>query len=203
MIFALPRNLRSERIYGVGPHLDTRTGEVLLIGVKGPRRGLEQSELAEKYEQVDRDDARRWWEAEYAKTPATELWRFHILSGAIFPIYDKIMGASGIHNVKIARTTFVDGRALVGLNLSPSDVPNVKQWLGIGTPLGEVSPEEILGLLASGAVIELDNGWQLATARITGAIEHVVSCVKLSGRLQLSRPVSIRSASICSCDCHN
>ena len=39
----------------------------------------------------------------YAKTPATELRRFHILSGAIFPIYDKIMGSSGIHNVKIGK----------------------------------------------------------------------------------------------------
>jgi hypothetical protein len=162
------RNLRSERIYGVGPHLDTRAGEVLLIGVKGPRRGLEWSELAEKYVRVDRDEARAWREAEYVKTPATELRRFHILSGAIFPIYDKIMGSSGIHNVKIARATLVDGRAMVGLNLRPFDVPNVKQRLGIGTPLGEAAPEEILGLLAGGAVIELDNGWQLTAARIAG-----------------------------------
>ncbi len=150
------RNLRSGRIYGVGPHLDTRPNEVLLIGVKGPRRGLERSELKDKYERVERDEARRWWDAEYAKTPATEPRRFYILSGAIFPIYDKIMGSSGIHNVKIARAMLVDGRALVGLNLSPSDVPNVKQRLGIGTPLGEASPEEILGLLVGVAVIELD-----------------------------------------------
>lgn len=136
--------------------------------MKGPRRGLERSELAEKYERVDRDEARQWWEAEYAKTPATELRRFHILSGAIFPIYDKIMGSSGIHNVKIARAMLIDGRALVGLNLCLSDVPNVKQRLGIGTPLGQASPEEILGLLAGGAVIELDNGWQITTAQIAG-----------------------------------
>jgi hypothetical protein len=161
---------------------------VLLIGVKGPRRRLERSELDEKYERVDRDEARRWWEAEYAKTPATEARRFHILSGAILPIYDKIMGSSGIHNVKIARATLADGRALVGLNLSPSDVPNVKQRLGIGTPLGEASPAEILGLLAGGAVIELDNGWQLTTARIAGdeVIEVVLNGVP-ANRAELER----------------
>ncbi len=110
-----------------------------------------------------------WWAArEYAKTPATEARRFHILSGAIFPIYDKIMGCSGIHRVKIARAMLADGRALVGLNLGPSDVPNVKQRLGIGTPLGEASPAEILGLLAGGSIIELDNGWQLTTGWIAG-----------------------------------
>jgi len=54
-------------------------------------------------------------------------------------------------------------------------VPNVKQRLGIGTPLGEASPEEILGLLAGGALIELDNGWQLTTARIAG--DEVVEVV--------------------------
>ena len=43
-----------------------------------------------------------------------------------------------------------------------------KQRLGIGTPLGEASPAEILDLLTGGAVIELDNGWRLTTARIAG-----------------------------------
>jgi len=34
--------------------------------------------------------------------------RFHILGGALFPIYDKVMGSSGTATVKIARG--VDGR---------------------------------------------------------------------------------------------
>jgi len=169
------RNNRSGRIYGVSPHMDTRPNEVLLTAVKGPRHGVERYELAEKYELVDREEARAWWDAEYANTPATEPKRFHILSGAIFPIYDKIMGSSGIQSVKIARAILTDGRALVGLNLSPSDVPSVKQRLGIGTPLGEATPAEILDLLVGGAVIELDNGWHLTIARITG--DEVVELV--------------------------
>lgn len=162
------RNKRSGRIYAVSAHNDTRPDEVLLTGVKGPRRGLERYELSEKHELVDRDDARAWWDAEFAKTPATEGQWFHILGGAIFPIYDKIMGSSGIQSVKIARAVLADGTALVGLNLAPSDVPSVKQRLGIGTPLAEATPGEILDLLGGGAIIELDNGWRLATARIAG-----------------------------------
>ena len=93
---------------------------------------MERSELDEKYERVDRDEARRWWEAEYARTPATEPRRFCILSGAIFPMKkgtgsepnplpmgeDALLRGScplfhtGIHNVMIARATLVDGRAL-------------------------------------------------------------------------------------------
>jgi hypothetical protein len=69
-------------------------------------------------------------------------------------------------------------RPLVGLNLIPADVPNVKQRLGIGTPLGEASEQEILDLVRGGAVIELNNGWRLTTARIAG---HEVLEVVLNG----------------------
>lgn len=162
------RNCRSGRVYAVAAHLETRPTEVLLGAVKGPRRALERHELEQKYEPVDPEEARDWWERAYENTPATEARRFHILSGAIFPIYDKIMGSSGIQSVKIARAVLVDGRALVGLNLSPADVPSVKQRLGIGTPLAEASPVEILALLESGGVIELDNGWRLSRSRLAG-----------------------------------
>lgn len=162
------RNRRSGRIYAVASHLETRPNEVLLTSVKAGRRSLERSELEQKYEPVEREDARAWWDQAYQSTPATEVRRFHILSGAIFPIYDKIMGASGIQSLKIARAVLADGRALVGLNLSPTDVPNVKQRLGIGTPLAQASPAELLLLLEGGGVIELDNGWLLKRSRLAG-----------------------------------
>ena len=162
------RNNQSRRIYGVSEHSDAEDDTIYLTAVKGPRRGLERHELEAKYEQVEIAEAREWWNAEYERTPAREPQRFHILSGVIFPIYDKVMGASGIRNVKIARAILVDGQALVGLNLSPADVPNVKQRLGIGTPLAAASPAEILDLIIGGSLIELDNGWRLTTARIAG-----------------------------------
>jgi hypothetical protein len=162
------RNNQSRRIYGASEHWDANVDTVYLAAVKGPRRGLERHELEAKFERVELAEAREWWDAEYEKTPATEQQRFHILSGAIFPIYDKVMGASGIRNVKIARAILADGQALVGLNLSPADVPNVKQRLGIGTPLAAASPAEILELVMGGSLIELDNGWRLTFGRIAG-----------------------------------
>jgi hypothetical protein len=162
------RNNKSRRIYGVSEHWNAESDEIQLTAVKGPRRSLERHELEQKYEQVELAEAREWWDAEYERTPAREPQRFHILSGEIFFIYDKIMGASGIRNVKIARAILADGQALVGLNLSPADVPNVKQRLGIGTPLAAASPAEILELVVGGSLIELDNGWRLTTARIAG-----------------------------------
>jgi hypothetical protein len=162
------RNRRSERVYAVSNHWDPDQSELLLTAVKGPRRSLELHELDEKYERVEEAAARSWWEAEYANTPSTEPRHFYLLSGALFPIYDKVMGSSGIHSVKIARARLADGQSLVGLNLSPADVPQVKQRLGIGTPLGEASASEILDLVTGGSLIELDNGWRLTAARIAG-----------------------------------
>ncbi len=162
------RNIRSQRIYAVSKHWDDDRHDLLLTAVKDQRRSLEPHELAKKYERVETDVARQWWEAEYEKTPATEPGRFHLLSGALFPIYDKVMGSSGIQSVKIARAVLVNGQSLVGLNLAAADVPQVKQRLGIGTPLGEATPEDILALVASGSLIELDNGWRLTRSRITG-----------------------------------
>ena len=140
------RNRRSGRIYAVSNIGIPTKANSCSRPLKGQRRALEPHELSEKYEQVELDEARAWWDAEYANTPATEPSRFHLLSGALFPIYDKVMGSSGIQSVKIARARLVDGQALVGLNLSPADVPQVKQRLGIGTPLGEASAAEILDL---------------------------------------------------------
>lgn len=162
------RNLRSGHVYAVSEHWSDTRNELLLTAVKGSRRSIEAHELHDKYERIQPQEARVWWTKAYANTPATEPRQFHLLSGAIFPIYDKVMGASGIQNVKIARAVLTDGQSLVGLNLSPADVPNVKQRLGIGTPLAKASPAEILGLLHGGSVIELDNGWRLIEARIAG-----------------------------------
>lgn len=169
------RNRQSGRVYGASEHWDQERNDVYLTAVRGAKRSLEHSELKDKYEPVDVEEARSWWDTEYARTPATEPHRYHILSGAIFPIYDKVMGASGIQSVKIARAILADGQALVGLNLSPADVPNVKLRLGIGTPLADASPDEILALLTDGSSIELDNGWTLMKARIAG--DEVVELV--------------------------
>jgi hypothetical protein len=162
------RNIRSQRIYAASKHWDEDRNELLLTAVKDQRRSLEPHELANKYEKVSTEVARDWWEPEYARTPATEPRRFHLLSGALFPIYDKVMGSSGIQSVKIARAVLVDGQSLVGLRLSAADVPQVKQRLGIGTPLGKAPPVEILALVSSGSLIELDNGWRLTSSRIAG-----------------------------------
>lgn len=176
------RNQQSGRIYAVAKHFEDPQKLVQLAGITGPRRSMDRTELFQKYEPVTYDVAKTWWEQEYEITAESEPRRYHILSGALFPIYDKIMGTSGIQNAKVARAILADGTAIVGLSLSASDVPNVKLRLGLEAPLASASADEILALLHRGTVIELDNSWQLTRRRIASdrVIELVLNGVAVS-----------------------
>lgn len=178
-LFGFYRNRHSGRIYATSMHWNSDRNDLLLTSVRGKARSVELTELHNKYEEVSESKAKVWWQEEYENTPATEARRYHVLSGALFPIYDRVMGRSGIQNAKIARARLADGESIVGLRLSSLDVPQVKQRLGIGTPLAQASAEEVINLVVGGAVIELDNGWRLRRNLISGdrVIELVLSGV--------------------------
>ena len=110
----------------------------------------------------------------------------YILTGAIVPIYDKIMGGEGIDSTRVARASLESGDALVGFHLSTSDVPKVKQRLGIGNPLAEASASEILELLRGGSLVELDNGWRLTLSRVAGDdVVELVLCGVIANKDEL------------------
>jgi len=170
------RNNRGGPVYGVSAHHDDSLRQAVLMSVKRSSRiVVERHELAAKYTRVGTVPAREWWNAAYASTPATATEKFYVLSGAIIPVYDKIMGGQGIDNTKVARAILENGEALVGFNLSPKDVGPVKQRLGIGNPLSESTAEEILDLVDGGGIVELDNGWRIALSIVSG--ESVVELV--------------------------
>lgn len=173
------QNRMSGRIYAVATHWNDERNDLSLTSVRGQARSIERSELASKFQEVDKLDARRWWNDEFERTPSTESRNFYVLSGAIFPIYDKVMGRTGIQTAKIARARLLDGTSLVGLRLNSQDVPQVKERLGIGTPLADASINELTELVAGGSTLELDNGWRLRRAMISGdrVIELVLSGV--------------------------
>ncbi len=170
------RNKRGGTIYAVSAHHDNSLQEAVLMSLKRSSRFVvERHELAEKYAKVTVDAAREWWNAAFAKTPATATEKFYLLSGAIIPIYDKIMGGQGIDNTRVARAILERGEALVGFSLSRKDIAPVKQRLGIGNALAEAGADEILALLHAGSVIELDNGWRLTRSIVSG--ESVIELV--------------------------
>lgn len=181
------QNSRSDHIYAVENHQGVTRSDVLLLGVKGNnRRLMERRDLERKYEKVSPEVARKWWDAAYEITPATATRKFHILTGTIIPIYDKIMGGEGIDSTRVARARLENGEALVGFHLSTGDVPKVKQRLGIGNSLADASAGEILELLRGGSLVELDNGWRLTLSRVAGDdVVELVLCGVIANKDEL------------------
>ncbi len=75
------------------------------------------------------------------------------------------LGAGGrcmVDSSEVFTTQGAKGRKGVGIGGIGREIARFCRVRGVA----EVSPAEIVGLLVGGAVIELDNGWQLTTARI-------------------------------------
>lgn len=160
------RNKRSGYIYAVRKHASRH--QFVLTGIRQAVHAVEPHELGEKYEQIEVDQARTEWQAAVKTIPDQETKTYHILTGAIFPIYDKIMGADGLRNVKVHRARLANGESLVGLGIQPGDIPRLKQRLGIGAALSKATSQELADLILAGSVVELDNGWRMQRARISG-----------------------------------
>ena len=179
------RNILSKQIYAAQVNdnpLSTDTNARVMRNVKGQIHTTSINDFNEKHEKVLGGEAKTWWDEEFAKTPAIRLKTYHLLSGVIYPIYDKIMGKSGLKSKRMHRATLADGTAVVGMDLSSTEVVQVKQRFGIGTAFATMTPEAAMALMDDGAQFELDNGWVVKTAQISG--DSVLELVAKDPRLE-------------------
>ncbi|TDI15212.1 MAG: sigma-70 family RNA polymerase sigma factor, partial [Acidobacteria bacterium] len=116
-------------------------------------------------------EAERIWNAELTEIPEIKTELIDILTGAVMPIYDKVVGLGddAMTNLSIVRAVLEDGSSYIGMRIGPRDIGPLRERLGIGTPLGEATPLDIYRMvLDNGAIIELDNGWRIRRAKIRG-----------------------------------
>jgi len=155
------KNKTSGRAYLVDQRED---GDIFVYSPRGHYRTVHPEERAafvEKHERMTEDEARKVWMDEYSKIPAEEAEQTTIVTGSIFPVYDKIFFTER-QSRKVKRVVFEDGTSLVGMELQKSLVPKVKQNFGIGAELATATPREIYDLIMGDSIIELDNGWQIS-----------------------------------------
>ncbi len=108
------------------------------------------------------------WEAELTLLGDTDQVTVTMLIGAVIPVYDKVIGSgdTALRRLRVVRTVLDDGTAYVGMHIMPNEVGSLKERLGIGTPLGAATAQEIYEMVEGGAVIELDNGWRLRMTKV-------------------------------------
>lgn len=180
------RNKISKHIYAAQANdspLSTDANARVMRNVKGQIHTISLKDFYDKHEKVLGGEAKTWWDEEFAKTPATRAKTYHLLSGVIYPIYDKIMGRAGLRNKRMRRAKLADGSAIVGMDLSATEVVQVKQRFGIGTAFADMTPAAAMALMDDGAQFELDNGWIVKTSQISGdpVLELVAKDPKLEG----------------------
>jgi len=108
------------------------------------------------------------WEAELALLGDTDQATVTMLVGAVIPVYDLVIGSGegALRRLRVVRTVLDDGTAYVGMHIQANEVGALKERLGIGTPLGAATPQEIYEMVQAGATIELDNGWRLRMTKV-------------------------------------
>jgi hypothetical protein len=165
--------LKTGRIWAYGKersHTDARTGQVSTVrAMQGPLSGkaVETSEFddAAKWERVrDKKLAEAMWKELYAKTPASRPTKFHLMSGSLLPIWDRLP-TSG----QVVRMQLDNGETVLGRELSDRDLGPTLERLGVGVELPKLTPAEAVRTVTDGgATLTLANGWTIQSVRVAG-----------------------------------
>ena len=105
------------------------------------------------------------WEAECARVPEFSESAFHIITGLLLPIWDRLPA----ENMRVYRFETDDGERVIGRLVTPEALDRVYQGLGVaGTP-GLSHEEAWSAIIERGAVLDLAGGLQVRRSLVMGA----------------------------------
>lgn len=170
-------NKKSQRIYLASIHAFSSGDYILLQSPTGAEHSI-QSGVSSSARDVLRDqhtsllprDAAPLWATEFGKTPEYARKPIYLVTGAIFPIYDKVVGTDRQHlqRSEIVRAVLADGSKHVGLQIRQSEINGLKQRLGIGVELTKATAAQIYDMVQNKGVIVLDNDWKIRMTKVHG-----------------------------------
>jgi hypothetical protein len=105
------------------------------------------------------------WEAECARVPEFSESAFHIVTGLLLPIWDRLPA----ENMRVYRFETDDGERVIGRLVTPEDLARVYASLGVdGAP--SLSPDEAWSaVIDRGAVLDLAGGLQIRRSLVMSA----------------------------------
>ena len=105
------------------------------------------------------------WEAECAKVPEFSESEFHVITGLLLPIWDRLPSDS----LRVYRFAADDGERVIGRLVTPEALARVYEGLGVTGAPG-LSPEEAWDAVRErGAVLDLAGGLQIRRALVMNA----------------------------------
>jgi hypothetical protein len=149
---------------------------------------VSHDDLNEKYEPVDaaqtvdvepttkenpnprRMTVKDWWKEQYDETPKFKTERYHIIGGALLPVWDRLRGvvASEGHPIKVVRAEAQDGTRIVGVRVPETRISTLLRHLGAGESAR--SAEDVFDAVwNTGQEITLAGNITLKRSRLRGA----------------------------------
>jgi predicted RNA methylase len=118
-----------------------------------------------RWRAASREEFSQLWEAECAVVPEFSETTFHIVTGLLLPIWDRLPG----QNMQVYRFESDDGERVIGRLVTPEALSAL--YHGLGTPdAPQLSPQEAWSaVLDSGAVLELAGGMQIRRSLVMHA----------------------------------
>ena len=142
------------------------------------------------------------WQAECARVPEFSESSFHIVTGLLLPIWDRLPS----DNIRVYRFATDDGERVIGRLVTPEALARVYEGLGVGEAPPLPPAEAWDAVIARGAVLDLAGGLQVRRSLVMSAYrveligfsDHAVPQLKVLGltseiiswRLRLFIPVA-------------
>ena len=105
------------------------------------------------------------WEAECARVPEFTESGFHIITGLLLPIWDRLPA----ENMRVYRFETDDGERVIGRLVTPETLARVYEGLGVSGDVGLAPAEAWSAVLDRGAVLELAGELQIRRSLVIQA----------------------------------
>jgi hypothetical protein len=132
-----------------------------------------------------RDEFSALWEAECAAVPEFSESSFHIITGLLLPIWDRLPSA----DMRVYRFETDDSERVIGRLIAPEMIAPLYQAFGVDSAPRLSPPEAWRAVLDRGAVLDLAGGLQLrrcavmsrCRVELTGFTDGMVAQLKVLG----------------------
>ncbi|MFZ3236098.1 MAG: strawberry notch C-terminal domain-containing protein, partial [Stellaceae bacterium] len=117
------------------------------------------------WRKATREEFAELWEAECERVPEFSESEFHIITGLLLPIWDRLPA----ENMRVYRFETEDGERVIGRLVTPEALASVYEGLGIETSPG-LSPDEAWkAVINRGAALDLAGGLQIRRSMVMNA----------------------------------
>ena len=117
------------------------------------------------WRKATREEFSSLWDAECAAVPEFSESSFHIITGLLLPIWDRLPSA----DMRVYRFETDDGERVIGRLIAPEAIASLYQALGVDSAPGLSSPEAWRAVIDRGAVLDLAGDLQIRRSLVMGA----------------------------------